>query len=487
MDRSIFPLSFAGEQLLWWTRGSRSSLSICLERDMKVPRGLSILPIWAMRASLFPVIIVLFNSKVEATVFGFSRLVIRSQVAPISQFSAEMEAQSPGTPGVRIVHHEDLNKKILIALVVASTFLVGILVIILLFWVYRHKNSKNFDKKSTVNSDVARGHQISSVTDKSSHSAITGKKGSVAAFEYQVLEVATNNFQDSNLLGESDSGRLYTAYINEKSFAIIKKLYADGQDTERQFEVEINWLSRIHHQNVISLLGCCAHGEMKFLVYEMMQNGTLETQLHGPSNGLALTWQIRMKIAVDIARGLEFLHEHCIPPVLHRNLKSSSILLDANFNAKISDFGLAATSGTQPRNDVKIIGTMGNLAPEYFLEGKLTDKSDVYSFGIILLELLMGRNPAEKISTAQSQSLVTWATPQLTDRSKLPNIVDPAIKDSMDQKHLYQVAAVAVLCIQPEPSYRPLITDVLHSLIPLVPAELGGSLRVSEPANRSPT
>ncbi|KAL9323215.1 hypothetical protein ACSQ67_011268 [Phaseolus vulgaris] len=113
--------------------------------------------------------------------------------------------------------------------------------------------------------------------------------------------------------------------------------------------------------------------------------------------------------------------------------------------------------------------------------GKLTDKSDVYAFGVVLLELLTGRKPMENMTSHQYQSLVSWAMPQLTDRSKLPSILDPVIRDTMDLKHLYQVAAVAVLCVQAEPSYRPLITDVLHSLIPLVPVELGGSLRVTEP------
>ncbi|KAG2241915.1 hypothetical protein Bca52824_096236 [Brassica carinata] len=166
-----------------------------------------------------------------------------------------------------------------------------------------------------------------------------------------------------------------------------------------------------------------------------------------------------MKIALDTARGLEYLHEHCRPPVIHRDLKSSNILLDSSFNAKISDFGLAVSVGVHGR--------------------KLTDKSDVYAFGVVLLELLLGRRPVEKLSPSQCQSLVTWAMPQLTDRSKLPNIVDPVIKDTMDLKHLYQVAAMAVLCVQPEPSYRPLITDVLHSLVPLVPVELGGTLRLT--------
>uniref|UniRef100_A0A0D9VD09 Protein kinase domain-containing protein n=1 Tax=Leersia perrieri TaxID=77586 RepID=A0A0D9VD09_9ORYZ len=146
---------------------------------------------------------------------------------------------------------------------------------------------------------------------------------------------------------------------------------------------------------------------------------------------------------------------------------------------EISDFGLAVTSGNHSKGNLKLSGTLGYVAPEYLLDGKLTEKSDVYAFGVVLLELLLGRRPVEKTAQSQCQSIVTWAMPQLTDRSKLPSIIDPMIKNTMDLKHLYQVAAVAVLCVQPEPSYRPLITDVLHSLIPLVPMELGGTLRVS--------
>lgn len=151
-------------------------------------------------------------------------------------------------------------------------------------------------------------------------------------------------------------------------------------------------------------------------------------------------------------------------------MKSSSILLDSDFNAKISDFGFATVLTTQNKNLI-------HKASEDLLDGKVTDKNDVYSFGVILLELLLGKKSVEKPSS-EPESIVTWAVPKLSDRANLPNILDPAIKGTMDLKHLYQVAAVAVLCVQPEPSYRPLITDVLHSLIPLLPVELGGSLRI---------
>ncbi|KAL0381979.1 UNVERIFIED_CONTAM: putative receptor-like protein kinase [Sesamum calycinum] len=258
-------------------------------------------------------------------------------------------------------------------------------------------------------------------------------------------------------------------------------------DAIKEFQTEVELLSKIQHPNIITLLGYSIHADTRLLIYELMEYGSLETQLHGPSRGSALTWNLRMKIALDAARGLEYLHEHCHPPVIHRDLKSSNILLDSNFNAKLSDFGLAILDGTQNKNNIKLSGTLGYVAPEYLLDGKLTDKSDVYAFGVVLLELLLGRKPVEKIAPARCQSMVTWAMPQLTDRTKLPHIVDPVIRNSVDLKHLYQVAAVAVLCVQPEPSYRPLITDILHSLVPLVPVELGGTLREAKAVATTPS
>ncbi|XP_048611799.1 probable receptor-like protein kinase At1g80640 [Brassica napus] len=378
-------------------------------------------------------------------------------------------AQSPGPPIVKVVIRQDLNKKILIALIASSTLLciTVMMILYLLLWRYRSMNNNSFNGIKGKSDSVKSSGSTKPVV----HKVDSVKKGTIPVYEYQLLESGTNKFSDGNVLSRGGRGCLYSACLDGKSSVTVKKLDVGGEtDIEKQFENEVDWLAKIKHQNVISLLGFSVYRQTRCIVYEMMQNGSLESRLHGPSQGSGLTWQLRMKIAVDIARGLEYLHEHCHPPVVHRDLKSSNILLDSDFNAKISDFGYATVLMTQNKNL--------NRPSEYLLDGKVTDKNDVYSFGVILLELLLGKRSVVEKPSTEPESVVTWAVPKLSDRANLPNILDPAIKGTMDLKHLYQVAAVAVLCVQPEPSYRPLITDVLHSLIPLLPLDLGGSLRI---------
>ncbi|KAH0847123.1 hypothetical protein HID58_091783 [Brassica napus] len=355
------------------------------------------------------------------------------QEIPISQASPRTGgAQSPGPPIVKVVIRQDLNKKILIALIASSTLLciTVMMILYLLLWRYRSMNNNSFNgikgKSDSVKSSGSAKpvvHKVDSVT-----------KGTIPVYEYQLLESGTNKFSDGNVLSRGGRGCLYSACLDGKSSVTVKKLDVGGEtDIEKQFENEVDWLAKIKHQNIISLLGFSVYRQTRCIVYEMMQNGSLESRLNGPSQGSGLTWQLRMKIAVDIARGLEYLHEHCHPPVVHRDLKSSNILLDSDFNAKISDFGYATVLMTQNKNL--------NRPSEYLLDGKVTDKNDVYSFGVILLELLLGKRSVVEKSSTEPESVVTWAVPKLSDRANLPNILDPAIKGTMDLKHLYQVAA----------------------------------------------
>ncbi|KAK4485806.1 hypothetical protein RD792_008453, partial [Penstemon davidsonii] len=450
---------------------------------MKLFMFLLLIPIWVCS---FPLFAAPLDDMYPEPPVAYP--LLPTQKDPFFKSSSDLLAHSPADVAeVKDVHQQNSNRNIVIALVVSSSLLAGICLLLFCFSVYRLNKLKKYNAERDYNSDTTKGIPFRPILEKLSSSKICVKKGSIAAIEYQLLVAATNNFGKGNILGEGGSGNVYKARFSEDFNAAVKKIYAGGKEAEKEFKCcsiislklqnEVELLSKIQHQNIISLIGYCIHGEARFLVYEMMENGSLDFHLHGPSRKSKLSWHQRMKIALDIARGLEYLHEHCNPPVIHRDLKTSNILLDSNFNAKISDFVLAITEGNSNKTNTKVSGTLGYVAPEYLLDGKLTDKSDVYAFGVILLELLTGRRPVERVAEGECQSIVTWAMPQLTNRSRLPNIVDPAIKDTMDLKHLYQVAAIAVLCVQKEPSYRPLITDVLHSFIPLVPVDLGGSTK----------
>ncbi|XP_050381476.1 probable receptor-like protein kinase At1g80640 isoform X2 [Argentina anserina] len=371
---------------------------------------------WVLTTALIVTITEARPDPTDSTPSGHIMLL---EEHPITHFFAKMEAQSPGVPEVRVVHHQDLNKSILIALIVASTLLVGILLFLSCCWIYRQKTSNHSNGKRQKTNEVPTGMALSSLMVDSNSLRLGSKKGSVVVFSYQLLEAATNKFTESNILGEGSSGPVYRASFDGKFIAAVKKVNSTRQDAEREFENEVNWLGKIRHQNIVKLLGYCVHGKTRFLVYEMMQNGSLKTQLYGPSHGSVLTWHLRLKIAVDVARGLEYLHEHCNPPAVHRDLKSSNILLDSNFNAKLSDFGLTVNSGLKSKENIKLSGNLGCVAPEYNLDGKLTDKSDVYAFGVVLLELLMGRKLVEHNAADESQSIITWVRPcpsSLTDQ-----------------------------------------------------------------------
>ncbi|MED6170339.1 hypothetical protein PIB30_029942 [Stylosanthes scabra] len=413
-----------------------------------------------------------FHSPAPSPSPALSHVPVSQPIAPHSPSNSMIPAFSPGFQ--EQLHRKGSHNKVVISVAVAAAAVGAVILTLLCFWICHYKRSSKSSKKNqNLHISVEKGVMGMKTV---------GMKGCAPIIDYKQIEKSTNQFDESNILGEGGFGCVYKARFDDNLVVAVKKLHCQTQNAQREFENEVELLSKIQHPNIIPLLGCSIDGDTRFIVYQLMQNGSLEAQLHGPTRGSALTWNMRMKIALDTARGLEYLHEHCHPPVIHRDMKSSNILLDANFNAKLSDFGLAITDGSQSKKNIKLSGTLGYVAPEYLLDGKLTDKSDVYAFGVVLLELLLGRKPVEKLAPAQCQSIVTWAMPALTDRTKLMNIVDPVIKDTMDVKHLYQVAAVAVLCVQPEPSYRPLITDVLHSLVPLVPIHLGGTLRSSSSA-----
>ncbi|KAB2624578.1 protein kinase 2B [Pyrus ussuriensis x Pyrus communis] len=293
-------------------------------------------------------------------------------------------------------------------------------------------------------------------------------------FSFNELKTATRNFRPDSLLGEGGFGYVFKGWINGSTMTAskpgsgmvvaVKKLKPEGFQGHKEWLTEVNYLGQLHHPNLVKLIGYCLEGENRLLVYEFMPKGSLENHLfrRGPQ---PLSWATRMKVAIGAAKGLSFLHE-AESQVIYRDFKASNILLDSEFNAKLSDFGLAKAGPTGDRTHVstQVMGTQGYAAPEYVATGRLTAKSDVYSFGVVLLELLSGRRAVDKTKVGAEQNLVDWTKPYLGDRRKLFRIMDTKLEGQYPQKAAYTAATLASQCLCPESKLRPTMSVVLATL-----------------------
>ncbi|KAF9587799.1 hypothetical protein IFM89_005674 [Coptis chinensis] len=294
--------------------------------------------------------------------------------------------------------------------------------------------------------------------------------GNISAkiFTFRELATATQNFNSDSLLGEGGFGRVYKGRVhNVNQDVAVKQLDRNGLQGTREFLVEVLMLSLLHHPNLVNLIGFCADGDQRILVYEYMAYGSLEDHLLDESvSKEPLDWNTRMKIAGGAAKGLEYLHDAANPPVIYRDFKASNILLDENFNPKLSDFGLAKLGPTGDKSHVstRVMGTYGYCAPEYAKTGQLTTMSDVYSFGVVFLEIITGRRVIDTARPTCEQNLVNWAQPLFRDKRKFTLMADPLLKGNYPLKGLYQALAVAAMCLQEEASTRPLMCDVVTAL-----------------------
>ncbi|XP_024982224.1 receptor-like serine/threonine-protein kinase ALE2 [Cynara cardunculus var. scolymus] len=286
---------------------------------------------------------------------------------------------------------------------------------------------------------------------------------------YEELKEATNNFQHSSILGEGGFGRVFKGVLHDGTEVAIKRLSSGGQQGDKEFLVEVEMLSRLHHRNLVKLVGYYSNRDNSenLLCYELVPNGSLEAWLHGPLGvNCPLDWDTRMKIALDAARGLAYLHEDSQPCVIHRDFKASNILLENNFNAKVADFGLAkqAPEGRATYLSTRVMGTFGYVAPEYAMTGHLLVKSDVYSYGVVLLELLTGRKPVDMSQPSGQENLVSWARPILRDKDRLEELADPKLGGKYPIEDLARVCTIAAACVSPEASQRPTMGEVVQSL-----------------------
>ncbi|PKI57008.1 hypothetical protein CRG98_022512 [Punica granatum] len=246
----------------------------------------------------------------------------------------------------------------------------------------------------------------------------------------------------------------------------IKKLNPESVQGFDEWQSEVNFLGRLAHPNLVRLLGYCWEDKELLLVYEFMQKGSLENHLFRRNPSIQpLSWEKRLKVAIEAARGLSFLHTS-EKQVIYRDFKASNILLDWNYNAKLADFGLAklGPSGGESHVTTRIMGTYGYAAPEYVATGHLYVKSDVYGFGVVLLELLTGRRALDVKRPSGQQNLVDWAKPFLSQRGKLKNIIDPWIEGQFSFKAALQTAQLTLKCLAVEPRNRPSMKEVVEAL-----------------------
>ncbi|KAK4839652.1 hypothetical protein QYF36_023714 [Acer negundo] len=337
-------------------------------------------------------------------------------------------------------------------------------------------NTKKFDTSASINLRPPPSDRHKSLDEEDfSNKPIVVKKAVIAptnvtSYSIADLQMATGSFSIENLLGEGTFGRVYRAQFDDGKVLAVKKIDSSALPSELSddFIEIVSNISQLNHPNVMELVGYCSEYGQHLLVYEYHKNGSLHDFLHlSDEYNKPLIWNSRVKIALGTARALEYLHEVCSPSIIDKNIKSANILLDAELNPHLSDSGLASFI---PNADQLLNNNAGSgySAPEVAMSGQYTLKSDVYSFGVVMLELLTGRKPFDSSRLRTEQSLVRWATPQLHDIDALAKMVDPALKGLYPVKSLSRFADVIALCVQPEPEFRPPMSEVVQALVRLV-------------------
>ncbi|CAN4123586.1 unnamed protein product [Withania somnifera] len=289
---------------------------------------------------------------------------------------------------------------------------------------------------------------------------------SQSQFTYEELAKATDGFSQANLLGQGGFGYVHKGVLNDGRVVAIKSLKAGSGQGEREFQAEVEIISRVHHRHLVSLVGYCIANGQRMLVYEFVDNKTLEFHLHGKGQPV-MDWETRLKIALGSAKGLAYLHEDCQHRIIHRDIKAANILLDQNYEALVADFGLAKlTSDNNTHVSTRVMGTFGYLAPEYASSGKLTEKSDVFSYGVMMLELITAKKPVDP-SNMMEDSLVDWARPLLAralEEEKYDGLVDARLEGNYDTNELHRMIACAASSIRHSAKRRPKMSQIVRAL-----------------------
>ncbi|XP_009361746.2 cold-responsive protein kinase 1 isoform X2 [Pyrus x bretschneideri] len=286
----------------------------------------------------------------------------------------------------------------------------------------------------------------------------------VKLFTYKELRIATEDFSPANKIGEGGFGSVYKGQLKDRKFAAIKVLSAESRQGVKEFLTEIDVISKIKHENLVELYGCCVEGNQRILVYNYLENNSLAQNLIGGSSNLQFSWRTRREICIGIACGLAFLHEEVRPHIIHRDIKASNILLNEDLMPKISDFGLAKLIPPNMTHvSTRVAGTIGYLAPEYAIRGQLTRKADIYSFGVLLMEIVSGRcNTNTRLPIGEQYLLErTW---KLYEQRELVGLVDTSLGGDFDAEEACRFLKIGLLCTQDTPKLRPSMSNVVKML-----------------------
>ncbi|XP_019250680.1 PREDICTED: probable receptor-like protein kinase At5g47070 isoform X3 [Nicotiana attenuata] len=340
---------------------------------------------------------------------------------------------------------------------------------------FRNSRLESSSQNASDTSAESRGRsQFPSLSDRPSN---------LRVFTFSELKSATKNFNRTTKIGEGGFGCVYKATVKggedsvKKIDVAVKQLGRRGLQGHKEWVTEVNVLGVAEHQNLVKLVGYCAEdderGIQRLLVYEYMPNRSVENHLSARSE-TPLSWAMRLKIAQDSARGLTYLHEEMDVQIIFRDFKSSNILLDEQWNAKLSDFGLARLGPPEGLTHVStaVVGTMGYAAPEYVQTGRLTSKSDVWSYGVFLYELITGRRPLDRNRPRSEQKLLEWVKPYISDSKKFQHILDPRLEGKISRS-AQKLSIVANRCLVRHPKSRPKMSEVLEMVNKVVESSIG--------------
>ncbi|KAH9302297.1 hypothetical protein KI387_013880, partial [Taxus chinensis] len=280
-------------------------------------------------------------------------------------------------------------------------------------------------------------------------------------FSLVELAEATDNFHHNKKLGEGGFGAVYKGTTRDRKEIAVKKLSARTTQGKKEFMNEVRLMANVQHRNLVKLLGCCAEGDERLLVYEYLPNRSLDTFLFDPEKRRELDWQTRYNIIIGIARGLLYLHQDSHMRIIHRDIKANNILLDDKLNPKIADFGLARLfPDDMTEIQSRAAGTYGYMAPEYAMRGQLSVKADVYSFGVLLLEIISARKNTDSHFPHEMQNLLEWAW-RLFNVDDVLNMVDSTIRETCQEEQALRCIHIGLVCVQADAAVRPAMSNVI--------------------------